>query len=401
MNMKVEASLKRLMLIVGVGVILSLVQGCSGEVIEPKVSADKPEGQAAISEVNWPTYSEAEKRLLIKKKLVEANFEELPVDKVVEGIDSFFKTTDFTVENFKKAFEESIQAYQLEKDLEGNSVHEAKSNAGSLEEQLQTFLNQFSEAMEDGDTDALYEMLYWAHKADLEKDEAIEELSYMNTVEEIKDYEVELIEIDREIVEEDGERLFTRAYVNIKSAVNVDGTIKESEEIMAIFFSEDDNPYGFILEDDMETLDNQAIAADVKPESSTPAIPYTSVELNEETKEEVEQFFYEYNLASVLAINTGDFNYVSEYLATDGKRYNEQAEFVSYMYSNDFSEEHLSTSLEQVERLSNEIWEVTTIEVFIIHNNNGSQEKTYRTVTKMKVSDGKWTMYELISTTVI
>lgn len=109
----------------------------------------------------------------------------------------------------------------------------------------------------------------------------------------------------------------------------------------------------------------------------------------------------DYNDASVAAINAGDFSLVSGLIHGAGPRADEQSDFIDYMYSEGITEEHLSTEVEKVEDLDGDYYEVTTIENFIIHGPDGSDEKTYRTVTKLiNYVDGVY-IYELISTTEI
>ena len=119
------------------------------------------------------------------------------------------------------------------------------------------------------------------------------------------------------------------------------------------------------------------------------------------SKEDAEWFMSDYNDASVEAINEGDFSIVSYMVYGDGPRTEEQSDFVDYMYSKGITEEHLTTTVEKVEALDGDYYEVTTIETFIIHGTEKSNEKTYRTVTKvLDYVDGIY-VYELISTTEI
>lgn len=118
-------------------------------------------------------------------------------------------------------------------------------------------------------------------------------------------------------------------------------------------------------------------------------------------KEDIEWFFSDYNDASVAAINSGDIMVVQPMIYNAGPRYEEQSDFIDYMYSKGITEDHLSTSVEKVKVLDDQYLEVTTIEKFTIHGTESSDEKSYRTVTKMRVNDGDWYVYELISTTEI
>lgn len=119
---------------------------------------------------------------------------------------------------------------------------------------------------------------------------------------------------------------------------------------------------------------------------------------SEERKHEIEEFFYEYNENSVIGLNTGDPSYVYGFLAADGPRLNQQKGFIKDTFAKGITEEHISTTLENVIELADDMWQVTTIEVFIIHGTEKSSEKTFRTTTNVKVAGDMWQIYELIST---
>ncbi|WP_422123865.1 TcaA NTF2-like domain-containing protein [Planococcus sp. X10-3] len=116
------------------------------------------------------------------------------------------------------------------------------------------------------------------------------------------------------------------------------------------------------------------------------------------SEEDAEFFMNAYNDASVKAINSGDILNVAAFIYDSGPRYKEQSDFIDYMYSEGITEEHLGTSIESVKHLEKEFYEVVTIEEFIIHGTESSNEKTYRTVTKVRVDDSGAAVYELIST---
>ncbi|WP_211654839.1 TcaA NTF2-like domain-containing protein [Planococcus alpniumensis] len=117
-----------------------------------------------------------------------------------------------------------------------------------------------------------------------------------------------------------------------------------------------------------------------------------------DSDETVEWFMSDYNDASVAAINQGDYSVVSEFVLKGSPKAKEQSAFVDSMYEKGITEEHLDTTLENIESVGGKYYEVTTIETFIIHGTEKSSEKTYRTVTKITEEADGLQVYELIST---
>jgi hypothetical protein len=135
-----------------------------------------------------------------------------------------------------------------------------------------------------------------------------------------------------------------------------------------------------------EWLIDQLISTEV---ISSVEIASAAGEISSEDKSYIENFFYNYNTASADAINTGNFYYVEPFINYDGQFYDEQLNFVNDVYSKGIGEEHLSTELESVEIVNDEIWRVTTIEKFIINGTQRSSEKTFRTITNLKLIGGE------------
>lgn len=117
------------------------------------------------------------------------------------------------------------------------------------------------------------------------------------------------------------------------------------------------------------------------------------------SNKDVQAFFSEYNSLSVLAINEGDFNIVSTLVNPDGPRRKEQSDFVDYLFGKGITEDHIETQVEHIEEINESLWNVTTIESFVIHGTKASSEKKYRTVTTITKVNGNWLVHELISTT--
>jgi len=126
----------------------------------------------------------------------------------------------------------------------------------------------------------------------------------------------------------------------------------------------------------------------------------STTDISAESKE-IQEYFTEYNTLSVNAINKGDFSLVSHLTTLDGPRREEQSEFIDQLYSEGITEEHISTTVEKVEKISDNVWQVTTIERFVINGSESSSEKTYRTVNNIKKGNSLWLVDELITTTEI
>ena len=107
-----------------------------------------------------------------------------------------------------------------------------------------------------------------------------------------------------------------------------------------------------------------------------------------------------YNDASVAAINGNDYSKVSGMIISGAPRDKEQGGHIAHLNKQKVTEVHLSTSLESFKSIDDTTVEVTTIESFNIHYpDKDSAEKSYTTVSQLKLVDSEWMMYKLISTT--
>ncbi len=114
------------------------------------------------------------------------------------------------------------------------------------------------------------------------------------------------------------------------------------------------------------------------------------------------QYFMElYTMASIDAINFRDMSFVSDYLTSDGPRYNEAADYIDYLDEKGITEEYLSTQVVDVVDNGNGSYQVTTIEEFIIYYPDSEAEKSFETVTEVRNENGSWKIHKLISTTEI
>lgn len=191
----------------------------------------------------------------------------------------------------------------------------------------------------------------------------------------------------------------------IEVEASIDFIFDEDKEKWLVSSYNEDNYFADVTpteyyEGSGKVFEKAVVSAVVEPEE-------TELEVTDEDDQleyddtSVEWFMSDYNDASVAAINEGDFYLVSGMVYGAGPRAKEQSEFIDYMYSEGITEEHLGTTLEKVEKLDGDYYEVTTIEKFIIHGTESSDEKTYRTVTKLLDYVGGLYVYELISTTEI
>jgi len=115
-------------------------------------------------------------------------------------------------------------------------------------------------------------------------------------------------------------------------------------------------------------------------------------------KNELQSFFEYYVSQSVNAINARDFSYVENLMTDDGPRKKEAKDYIVYLESKGITEQFIDVTVEKVEAVGTNIWQVTTTDEFIIYNPDGSKNKKYTTVVTIKQVDGDWLVHELLST---
>lgn len=292
--------------------------------------------------------------------------------------------------------------------LEFSGLEEKQQTA--LIDQLKTFAEEYVQAF--GTRDATVFTTVMEDQLSVFEDE----IASMEEYEEMFMGSLTEIGVDEESITilSDGQSVAAGAKILIEGDYYYAGEKPEAEEMelyISLYFTFDADKGKWLV--DSYYQDNYY--ADIKPtvtyEGSGKVYEkaMASVEVEETEEEElfavdersVEWLMSDYNDVSVAAINAGDFSIVSGLIYGSAPRVEEQSDFIDYMYSKGITEEHLSTNLENLEKLEDEYYEVTTIEKFIIHNEDGSNEKTYRTVTKLRVDTDGIYIYELISTTEI
>jgi len=115
-------------------------------------------------------------------------------------------------------------------------------------------------------------------------------------------------------------------------------------------------------------------------------------------KNELQSFFEYYVSQSVNAINARDFSYVENLMTDDGPRKKEAKDYIVYLESKGITEQFIDVTVEKVEAVGTNIWQVTTTDEFIIYNPDGSKNKKYTTGVTIKQVDGDWLVHELLST---
>lgn len=115
-------------------------------------------------------------------------------------------------------------------------------------------------------------------------------------------------------------------------------------------------------------------------------------------KNELQSFFEYYVSQSVNAINARDFSYVEDMMTDDGPRKKEAKDYIVYLESKGITEQFIDVTVEKVEAVGTNTWQVTTTDEFIIYNPDGSKNKKYTTVVTVKQVDGDWLVHELLST---
>ena len=154
---------------------------------------------------------------------------------------------------------------------------------------------------------------------------------------------------------------------------------------------------GTVLEGSKKLLKATGVK-ETKEEDSTSNEESASKE-SEVDELDLEYFMVEYNDWSVIAINTNDYSQVSNLIVPGSPREKEQSDYIGYLNSKDITEEHLGTTLESYKSIDDTTVEVTTKETFNIqYPDKDHAENTYTTVSQLKLVDGEWLMYKLIST---
>ena len=114
---------------------------------------------------------------------------------------------------------------------------------------------------------------------------------------------------------------------------------------------------------------------------------------------DLESFMQRYNDASVVAINENNYSKVSGMIISGAPRDKEQSDFIVHLNKSNITEDHLGTSLDSFKSIDDTTVEVTTIEKFNLHYpDKDSAEKSYTTVSQLKLVDGEWKMHKLVST---
>ncbi|PAD69287.1 hypothetical protein CHH83_09075 [Bacillus sp. 7586-K] len=120
----------------------------------------------------------------------------------------------------------------------------------------------------------------------------------------------------------------------------------------------------------------------------------------EASTDKIASFVEEYMYASVAAINAEDFSLVEGYIDPSGKKYNEQKEYTTYLNEKGITEDLLSIEIEEVKKLDDTTYQVTSFDEYTIYQQDGSEEDaSYKTVQIVKIlPDGSFGINELIST---
>lgn len=119
---------------------------------------------------------------------------------------------------------------------------------------------------------------------------------------------------------------------------------------------------------------------------------------DKDLEKEMESFMKDYTDKSVEAINERDFSLVSDYISSDGPRYDEARDYIDYLESEDVYETWLGSELEEMKELGDDEWEVTMIEKFDIIWPDETKTEEFRTTLIVKRVDGDFLVYELTET---
>ncbi|XKH50551.1 hypothetical protein LG275_13255 [Chryseomicrobium palamuruense] len=119
---------------------------------------------------------------------------------------------------------------------------------------------------------------------------------------------------------------------------------------------------------------------------------------NTYTVEGIFVFFNEFLFLSVEAINQNNYDMVSGLIHSNGPRGPEMRDYINYLNSKSITEKFHNVLLVDIEELSPDTLKVTTEDQFTIIRPGSEDLKTYSTVTILKLENGVWKVFELIST---
>ena len=120
-----------------------------------------------------------------------------------------------------------------------------------------------------------------------------------------------------------------------------------------------------------------------------------SVSLDDELEAIVEKS----NIAHVRGINEQEYDSFLSLTTADGPRREEARKYMVQQAEKGMKQEHLSTRLENVEKVDGHTYKVTTIETYTIKKpNEDPKENTYRTVNIVKEVDGEFLIHKLDAT---
>src|SRR5690606_12934704 len=116
----------------------------------------QPKEEVANSELTWFEYSDEQKEELILEKVEKEEIGQYPAKGIVEGIDFLYANTDYSLDDFEEVLAESVESYErvlaFEKDnTTENILTEKSAEERQLEEELQKFINIYTEAFREKD----------------------------------------------------------------------------------------------------------------------------------------------------------------------------------------------------------------------------------------------------------
>ena len=115
--------------------------------------------------------------------------------------------------------------------------------------------------------------------------------------------------------------------------------------------------------------------------------------------DELEAIVEKSNIAHVRGINEQEYDSFLSLTTADGPRREEARKYMVQQAEKGMKQEHLSTRLENVEKVDGHTYKVTTIETYTIKKpNEDPKENTYRTVNIVKEVDGEFLIHKLDAT---
>lgn len=115
-------------------------------------------------------------------------------------------------------------------------------------------------------------------------------------------------------------------------------------------------------------------------------------------QDNLSSFLHDYETAYVDSINYRDFDLLKDYLDPNGPRYKEAKDYLVYLEKKGITERYYGLDVTKIENIDENSWKVTYEIGYDIIRSGETRYKYFETIVKIIEKDGRYYVYELIST---